>query len=98
MYVSPEGKEARTDYTLLKRTRKLSLLEVRLRTGRKHQIRVHLASAGMPVLGDGRYGQKRKSQPRLALHAVKIAFRHPRTGETVVCESKVPESFHRLLG
>ena len=77
-----------------------SLLSCRLETGRTHQIRVHFAAAGHPVLGDrvyGRRGETERRAPRQMLHARKLGFPHPRTGEPVVAESPLPEDFSRLL-
>jgi 23S rRNA-/tRNA-specific pseudouridylate synthase len=64
-----KGKLARTTYKVLTQTKDFSLLEIDLLTGRKHQIRVHLAAIGHPVVGDPRYGKERKARDRLALHA-----------------------------
>ena len=74
---SRKGKLSRTAYKVLKQTRDYSLLEVDLLTGRKHQIRVHLAGIGHPVVGDERYGKDYSRHRRLALHAHSISFKHP---------------------
>jgi len=92
------GKLAHTAYTVLKETKDFSLLEVDLLTGRKHQIRVHLAGIGHPVVGDPRYGQERKAHARLALHAQSISFAHPFSGEQISFEAKVPAYFITLVG
>jgi 23S rRNA pseudouridine1911/1915/1917 synthase len=92
------GKLARTAYKVLKQTKDFSLLEVDLLTGRKHQIRVHLADIGHPVVGDPRYGQERRARNRLALHAQSISFEHPFTGEPLTFETKVPAYFTALVG
>ena len=65
---------------MLKQTKDFALLEVSLLTGRKNQIRVHLAGIGHPIVGDRKYGRVRRIRPRLALHARSIAFKHPFSG------------------
>lgn len=96
-----KGKEALTTYRVLKRLEGLSLVEVRLHTGRTHQIRVHFAEAGFPVAGDPTYGRRskqfREKFGRLMLHAWKIKFSHPLHGQTInieapddICHSKMP--------
>jgi tRNA pseudouridine32 synthase/23S rRNA pseudouridine746 synthase/23S rRNA pseudouridine1911/1915/1917 synthase len=92
------GRLARTAYRVLKQSLDMALLEVDLLTGRKNQIRVHLADIGHPVVGDRKYGSPARTHPRLALHARSIAFRHPHTGEPLTIETAVPESFDRLVG
>jgi len=93
-----KGKLSHTAYKVLKETRDYSLLEVDLLTGRKHQIRVHLAGIGHPVVGDERYGKEHKRQQRLALHARSISFKHPFTGEQLSFETKIPAFFNTLIG
>ncbi|MDQ7785040.1 MAG: RluA family pseudouridine synthase [Desulfomonilaceae bacterium] len=93
-----KGKLSRTAYTVLKATKDFTLLEVDLLTGRKHQIRVHLADIGHPVVGDKRYGKKIKDHQRLALHSKSISFRHPSTGEQLTFEARVPKDFKKLVG
>ena len=92
------GRLSHTAYKVLKQTKNLALLEVDLLTGRKHQIRVHLAGIGHPVVGDRKYGKENPAHKRLALHAKSISFRHPFTGEQLTFESKVPVYFNRLIG
>jgi 23S rRNA pseudouridine1911/1915/1917 synthase len=70
-----------------------ALVRVRLETGRKHQIRVHLAQRGGPVVGDPVYGDDETPSPRLMLAAVKLGFTHPRTGEHVSFELPPPAGF-----
>lgn len=84
--VNPEGKASHTVFRLLARWPEMSLLEAQLKTGRTHQIRVHLAHLGFPILGDEKYGEfalnktlKRDGLKRMALHAWRMAFRHPLT-------------------
>ncbi|MHB0915476.1 MAG: RluA family pseudouridine synthase [Thermoleophilia bacterium] len=76
-----------------------SLLEVRLETGRTHQIRVHLAAIGHPVAGDGTYGQRRDvlGVGRQFLHSARIRFEHPLTGETIELESPLPPDLQAAL-
>ncbi|MGZ8424606.1 MAG: RluA family pseudouridine synthase [Candidatus Binatia bacterium] len=93
-----KGKLSHTAYRVLKETRDFSLLEVNLLTGRKHQIRVHLAGIGHPVVGDERYGKEHKRYQRLALHARSISFKHPFSGESITFETKVPVFFTTLVG
>ncbi len=93
-----KGKLSHTAYRVLKETRDFSLLEIDLLTGRKHQIRVHLAGIGHPVVGDERYGKEHQRQRRLALHARSISFKHPFTGEQLSFDTKVPPYFTTLVG
>ena len=88
--VDPEAKLARTSYKFVKRTGRYSLMEVTLETGRKHQIRVHLADMGCPVIGDDKYGSKHNPARRLGLHSWKLAFPHPVTKKLVEVESALP--------
>ena len=74
------------------------MLEVDLLTGRKHQIRVHLAGIGHPVVGDRKYGEGQPSHPRLALHARSISFVHPVSGKAMRVEAATPGYFHTLVG
>lgn len=96
---SAHGKSAVTHYTVLQRFRKYTYIECRLETGRTHQIRVHMASIGHPLLGDTVYGSG-KSPFRLegqCLHAMVLGFTHPRTGEYIECTAPLPEYFQHLL-
>lgn len=90
------GKLSRTAYRVVREYGSLSLLEVSLLTGRKNQIRVHLAEQGHAIVGDAKYGVVDKTNRRLALHAVSLSFTHPTTGKRMVVESRVPEYFNRL--
>ncbi len=92
-----KGLLSRTAYRVLRQTKDLALLEVTPLTGRKHQIRVHLAEAGLPVVGDRKYGGKERSQ-RLALHALSISFNHPYNGRPLTLEAAAPAYFSRLVG
>ena len=79
-------------------TKSFSLLEVHLLTGRKNQIRVHLADIGHPVVGDRKYGKDNERYDRMALHARSIAFNHPYSGKRLFFKAEVPEYFDRLVG
>jgi RluA family pseudouridine synthase len=101
VYSTPDttkGILSRTAYTVLKETKDFALLEVDLLTGRKHQIRVHLAGIGHAVVGDEKYGKENRDHKRLALHARAISFKHPFSGKRVTFETNVPEYFNRLVG
>ena len=88
---SQEGKFARTQYEVIRETKKYSLLEINLLTGKKNQIRVHLSESGHPIVGDMKYGRSTKG--RLALHAWSIKFKHPLNNEEMKFEAKLPEYF-----
>lgn len=92
-----KGRLGRTAYRLLKQARDFALLEVDLLTGRKHQIRVHLADIGHPVVGDTKYGEKRGYR-HLALHAHSLSVTHPFTGERLTFETAAPGYFSHLIG
>ncbi len=84
------GKSAVTHVRVVKPGAKTSLLEIRLETGRKHQIRVHLAERGNPIAGDKVYGNRSSRFGRLALHGTHLEFRHPRTGVRMSFDSPCP--------
>ncbi|WP_077616545.1 RluA family pseudouridine synthase [Caenibacillus caldisaponilyticus] len=88
-----DGKKAVTHYKVIRANRSFSLLDVRLETGRKNQIRVHMKDIGHPVVGDKKYGATSKAIGRLGLHARVLAFKHPTTGETLRFETPIPEAF-----
>lgn len=90
------GKKAITKYRVLKRSKKYSFLEIYPQTGRTHQIRVHLAFKGHPILGDLKYG-KTGDFSRLALHALDLSFRHPRTDKIMSFSSSIPKEFGALI-
>jgi RluA family pseudouridine synthase len=89
------GKLAVTHVRVIQAHPKTSLVEVRLETGRKHQIRAHLAERGHPIVGDKVYGSGANPIKRLALHGAELKFRHPTTGRAMHFESRYPESFRR---
>ena len=92
-----DGKEAITEYRLVKTNGTYSLLELYLQTGRKNQIRVHMKDLGCPVVGDRRYGGPKSPIGRLCLHAHRLTFTHPVTGQTVALRSRKPRDFNRLF-
>ncbi len=87
------GKFATTHYKLIKVSDGYSLVELKLDTGRKNQIRVHLADIGFPVVGDPKYGDGDDKIGRLGLHAYKLCFIHPITHEDLKFETEFPASF-----
>ena len=93
-----KGKLSHTAYKVLKQAKAFALLEVNLLTGRKNQIRVHLAGIGHPIVGDRKYGRAKESYPGLALHARSISFRHPFSGQRLTIAAKVPGCFFKLIG
>ncbi len=93
-----KGKHAVTHYQVAKKGTDCSLLDVRLETGRRGQIRVQLAHVGHPIVGDHEYGSSWNPIGRLCLHAYKMEFVHPVTGKSMVLESKMPAEFMRVLG
>ena len=91
------GKYAVTHYKKLKSANGYSLVELQLETGRKNQIRVHLQDLGCPVVGDLKYGDGSDPIHRLGLHAYKLCFKHPVTGEDLKFESDIPKAFYAPL-
>jgi 23S rRNA pseudouridine1911/1915/1917 synthase len=91
MAIVEGGREAITDFRVIERLSGATVLEVSLRTGRTHQIRVHLASIGHPVVGDAVYGRPDSTLGRPALHAMRLRLRHPADGAERSYESPVPE-------
>jgi RluA family pseudouridine synthase len=101
VYSTPDpakGRLSHTAYKVLRQTKDFALLEVDLLTGRKNQIRVHLAGIGHPVVGDKKYGKASESYKHLALHAQSITFTHPTTGAPLTFAAKVPAYFTKLVG
>lgn len=91
------GKYAVTHYNVLAKSNGYSLVELELETGRKNQIRVHLAQLGYPIVGDRKYGSEDDSIKRLALHAYILCFQHPVTGKFLRFQTPVPLSFEKCL-
>ncbi|MBC7928713.1 MAG: RluA family pseudouridine synthase [Bryobacteraceae bacterium] len=91
------GRTAITWWTVLERFARHTWLEVRIGTGRTHQIRVHLASIGHPVAGDTLYGAAAGPVDRFFLHAFRISFRQPTSGESVTVEAPLPAELHNWL-
>lgn len=98
MAVRADGKEARTHFKVLKRYKKATLIELRLETGRTHQIRVHMDYIGHPVVNDPVYGNRKLfDDSGQCLHAKELGFVHPRTGEYMQFDSELPECFTNIL-
>ncbi len=95
--VGPGGKESVTHWQALASDGKLTLLRLRLETGRTHQIRVHMAYIGHPLVGDTMYGTDETFLPRHALHCSEMAFAHPLTGEPLHFVSPLPPDMERLF-
>ncbi|WP_039786452.1 RluA family pseudouridine synthase [Herbaspirillum huttiense] len=107
--VQEDGQASHTVFSLIRRYGEFALLEAELKTGRTHQIRVHLSSSGFPIVGDDKYGDftlnkslqkadgNRVAFKRMFLHAWRISFRHPESGETVTLKAGLPEECARFL-
>lgn len=95
--VSPDGQAARTHYETLRTDHELSLVHLTLETGRTHQIRVHMAHLGHPLLGDDLYGGTRERIARQALHACRLSFTHPMTGQAICIEAPLPADMQRIV-
>lgn len=93
------SRQAETDWEVICRYREYTHVKCRLKTGRTHQIRVHMASIGHPLLGDGLYGARSpdKGLEGQCLHARKIRFLHPSTGEKILLETQLPDYFQDVL-
>jgi 23S rRNA pseudouridine1911/1915/1917 synthase len=98
MAVVSKGREARTEYRVIRYYGNYTLLEIKPETGRTHQIRVHLAAIGFPVAGDATYGLKSPHFPRQFLHASQISFLLPSTGARVEFTSPLPDDLEKVLG
>ena len=100
VYSAPKskgGKEAVTRYRVLERRRGFALLDVEIDTGRKNQIRVHMADLGCPVVGDKKYGDGSDPLRRLGLHAGRLELTHPVTGRELSFTAPTPREFERLF-
>ena len=95
--VDDGGKWAATEWELIEQAEQRSLLFLHLITGRKNQIRVHMADIGHPVVGDGKYGHQDDPGSRMCLHAFRLAFYHPVTGEPLFFETPIPHFFGTAL-
>ena len=107
--VQADGMESHTVFNLIRKVDEYALLEAELKTGRTHQIRVHLASSGFAIAGDDKYGDfalnralqkasgKRNALKRMFLHAHQITFIHPETGETVTINAPLAKECDRFL-
>lgn len=90
---TPDSKHAITHYSFVKQVGDYSLLEVKLETGRKNQIRVHMADIGCPIVGDYRYGADKKYKRQVRLCAYSLSFPHPKTGKQVSCKIDLTRTF-----
>lgn len=102
--VNPEGQSAHTIFNLKKRLGEFSLLEAELKTGRTHQIRVHLAHLGFPIAGDVKYGDfplnkelQKRGLKRMFLHAYRITIKHPLSGEALLLEAPLPRDLDSFV-
>ncbi len=91
------SKKAITHYTVLKRSRGFSLVEAKIETGRKNQIRVHMQTLGHSVVGDKKYGAATNPLGRLGLHAKTIVFKHPKTGKVLSFQTGIPVKFSGMF-
>jgi 23S rRNA pseudouridine1911/1915/1917 synthase len=100
VYVTDDDKEGRlavTHYHVRRRVAGYTWLEITTETGRKHQIRVHLAGLGHPVIGDKEYGSAKNPLQRLGLHASRLGFVHPVTGKKMAFEAEAPAAFRKMF-
>lgn len=96
--VQPEGKRAVTHYQVGKYLMNSTLVKLRLKTGRTHQIRAHMSHTGHPLVGDTLYGGRKEGIDRQALHCWKISLAHPISGAMLALEAPLPEDMKRLIG
>lgn len=92
-----KGKLAITKFQVIKETKRFSLLEIDLLTGKKNQIRVHLFEKGHPIVNDDKYGNKGKIGGPLTLHSQHLSFNHPHSGKRLTFEAKVPDYFNTFF-
>lgn len=99
MAVNKNGKNAVTHFKVLERFRNYTLLEVKIETGRTHQIRVHLSEIGYPIVGDAVYsnGKNEWNIQGQCLHAKSLKFRHPVSGKEMFLEAALPEYFKKVI-
>jgi 23S rRNA pseudouridine1911/1915/1917 synthase len=95
--ISPDGQDAHTDYETLLSRDGMSLVRLTLHTGRTHQIRVHMASIGHPLIGDDLYGSPYQDFSRQALHSAQLTFIHPITKQEIRIHSPLPTDMIQLL-
>ncbi|MGI8982143.1 MAG: RluA family pseudouridine synthase [Pirellulaceae bacterium] len=95
---SADSQEARLKYQTLRKTTRGTLLEVELQTGRKHQIRVQLAAAGHPILGDRKYGSKEPFPAGIALHARSLTIGHPTLKQSMTFVAELPQTWEKWTG
>ncbi|MGJ8678383.1 MAG: RluA family pseudouridine synthase [Akkermansiaceae bacterium] len=92
-----KGKFAETEYKVVKESGDYSLLDINLLTGRKHQIRVHLADEGHPIVGDKKYGNGEKGVKRLTLHSATLSITHPYSQEKMTFKTEIPAYFEVFM-
>jgi len=92
-----KGKLAITSYKVIKESKRFSLLEIDLLTGKKNQIRVHLFEKGHPIVNDDKYSNIRKTDGRLALHSQSLTFNHPYSGKRLTFDAKIPLCFDKYF-
>ena len=99
MMVTKTGKEAITEFKVIKKYLDFTLIEIKIKTGRTHQIRVHMAEIGFPIVGDSTYSNGKNSfgVKGQMLHSSKIVFTHPSTGEKMELEAKLPKYFEEII-
>lgn len=95
---SERGKLAQTEYEVVSETANMSLVKINLLTGKKNQIRVHMANLGHPIVGDAKYGKEKSGKgTHLMLHAYSLQFPHPFNQRQILVSAEVPEYFRRLI-
>jgi len=99
MSVNRDGKEAITDFKVIKKYQEFTLIELKIKTGRTHQIRVHMAEIGFPVVGDSTYsnGKNPFSVKGQMLHSSELTFVHPKTGKEMKFKAALPEYFDEIV-
>ena len=99
VYVSnnKDGKLAMLDYEIINKTNKYALLNIKIKTGRRNQIRCQLDNIGNPIIGDKKYGSKKNPIGRLGLHAYKLILKNPLNKKEYIFESKVPKEFLKIF-